>query len=91
MQKQLQQQSGGGGGPRILIRGSVPPGLNPQQQVQWLQQQAKQQGVVLPPHLQQQTQISPNNQQNISVVSWKKCSKHRICILESTVYTFINI
>lgn len=35
--------------------GSVPPGLNRQQQVQWIHQQAKQQGVVLPSaNIQQQ-------------------------------------
>ncbi|EFA05726.1 PAX-interacting protein 1 [Tribolium castaneum] len=56
MQKQLTQRAGGG---HILIRGSVPPGLNPQQQMQWLQRQAKQQGVVL----QQQTITQPNIQQ----------------------------
>ncbi|KAK9754172.1 BRCA1 C Terminus (BRCT) domain [Popillia japonica] len=46
MQAQQQQRAG-----HILIRGGVPIGLNSQQQMQWLQQQAKQQGVVL----QQQT------------------------------------
>lgn len=47
-----------GGGSHILIRGNVPPGLTTQQQVQWLQQQAKQQGIVLPPNIQQQN-ITP--------------------------------
>lgn len=47
--KQVPQRAGG----HILIRGNVPPGLTAQQQVQWLQQQAKQQGIVLPPNLQQ--------------------------------------
>ncbi|XP_072382346.1 uncharacterized protein Ptip [Diabrotica undecimpunctata] len=46
--KQVQQR-----GSHILIRGNVPPGLTTQQQVQWLQQQAKQQGIVLPPNIQQ--------------------------------------
>ncbi|KAJ8910501.1 hypothetical protein NQ315_012348 [Exocentrus adspersus] len=54
--KQVQQR--GGGGSHILIRGSVPPGLTTQQQFQWLQQQAKQQGIVLPPNIQQQS-ITP--------------------------------
>ncbi|KAK9886157.1 hypothetical protein WA026_015669 [Henosepilachna vigintioctopunctata] len=34
---------------------SVPPGLSPHQQVAWLQQQAKSQGLVIPNNLQQQT------------------------------------
>lgn len=38
--------------------GNVPPGLTTQQQVQWLQQQAKQQGIILPPNIQQQN-ITP--------------------------------
>lgn len=33
--------------------GQIPSGLNPQQQMQWLQQQAKQQGVVLQQNVQQ--------------------------------------
>ncbi|KAL3271355.1 hypothetical protein HHI36_021839 [Cryptolaemus montrouzieri] len=49
--KQAQQRGGG----HILIRGSVPPGLSPQQQMAWLQQQAKNQGLVIPNNLQQQT------------------------------------
>lgn len=36
-----------------MVSGNVPQGLTPQQQVQWLQQQAKQQGIVLPPNIQQ--------------------------------------
>nr|CAH7749107.1 unnamed protein product [Callosobruchus chinensis] len=55
--KQVQQRGGGGG--HILIRGNVPPGLTAQQQVQWLQQQAKQQGIVLPPSIQQQQPVGP--------------------------------
>ncbi|CAH1132708.1 unnamed protein product [Ceutorhynchus assimilis] len=47
--KQAQQRASG----HILIRGNVPQGLTPAQQVQWLQQQAKQQGIVLPPNIQQ--------------------------------------
>ncbi|XP_076254688.1 uncharacterized protein LOC143192843 isoform X2 [Rhynchophorus ferrugineus] len=58
--KQVQQRAGG----QILIRGNVPPGLTAQQQVQWLQQQAKQQGIVLPPNLQQN--ITPAPQQGTS-------------------------
>ncbi|ENN75011.1 hypothetical protein YQE_08327, partial [Dendroctonus ponderosae] len=53
--KQVQQRTGG----HILIRGNVPQGLTPQQQVQWLQQQAKQQGIVLPPNIQQN--LTPGN------------------------------
>ena len=36
----------------VLAGGPVPPGLNPQQQVQWLQQQAKQQSVVFQSNVQ---------------------------------------
>lgn len=50
MQAQQQQRAG-----HILIRGGVPIGLSSQQQVQWLQQQAKQQGVVLQQNIQQQS------------------------------------
>ncbi|KAF5294347.1 hypothetical protein FQR65_LT10800 [Abscondita terminalis] len=56
-QMQMQQRTG-----HVLIRsGPVPQGLNPQQQMQWLQQQAKQQGVMLqpPPQQQQQQQQQP--------------------------------
>ncbi|XP_057658096.1 PAX-interacting protein 1-like isoform X1 [Diorhabda carinulata] len=57
-QRQLLKQVQQRGGSHILIRGNVPPGLTTQQQVQWLQQQAKQQGIVLPPNIQQQN-ITP--------------------------------
>lgn len=36
----------------VSAGGPVPPGLNPQQQVQWLQQQAKQQSVVFQSNVQ---------------------------------------
>lgn len=48
----------------------MPPGLTTQQQFQWLQQQAKQQGIILPPNIQQQnitpgTLTQPGLAQNI--------------------------
>lgn len=47
----------------------MPPGLTAQQQVQWLQQQAKQQGIVLPPNIQQNitsgTLTQPGLTQNV--------------------------
>ncbi|XP_060533249.1 PAX-interacting protein 1-like [Cylas formicarius] len=58
--KQMQQRGSG----HILIRGNVPPGLTTQQQVQWLQQQAKQQGIVLPPNIQQNITPGTITQQN---------------------------
>ncbi|KAK4878474.1 hypothetical protein RN001_010980 [Aquatica leii] len=58
-QLQMHQRTG-----HVLIRsGPVPQGLNPQQQMQWIQQQAKQQGVMLqpPPPQQQQPQTNLQN------------------------------
>lgn len=56
-QMQMQQRTG-----HVLIRsGPVPQGLNPQQQMQWLQQQAKQQGVMLQQSTIQPTTPVPNS------------------------------